>query len=142
MMTGPNGEPIYILKEGASNRSGRNAQTNNIMAAKAVAESVRSTLGPLGFDKMLVDGGGGVLITNDGATILTEIDADHPAAKIVIEISQTQDAQCHDGTTSAAVLSGALLEQAEELIEKQIHPATITKGYHFCLLYTSPSPRD
>ncbi len=93
-MTGPNGEPIYILKEGASNRSGRNAQSNNIMAAKAVAESVRSTLGPLGFDKMLVDGGGGVLITNDGATILTEIDADHPAAKIVIEISQTQDAQC------------------------------------------------
>ena len=131
MMTGPNGEPIYILKEGASNRSGRNAQSNNIMAAKAVAESVRSTLGPLGFDKMLVDGGGGVLITNDGATILTEIDADHPAAKIVIEISQTQEAQCHDGTTSAAVLSGALLEQAEELIDKQIHPATITKGYHF-----------
>ena len=131
MMTGPNGEPIYILKEGATNRSGRNAQSNNIAAAKAVAESVRSTLGPLGFDKMLVDGGGGVLITNDGATILREIDADHPAAKIVIEISQTQEAQCHDGTTSAAVLAGALLAEAEDLIEKQIHPATITKGYHF-----------
>ena len=131
MMSGPIGEPIYILKEGAANRSGRNAQSNNIAAAKAVAESVRSTLGPLGFDKMLVDGGGGVLITNDGATILTEIDADHPAAKIVIEISKTQDEQCHDGTTSAAVLAGALLEAAEDLIEKQIHPAVIVKGYHF-----------
>lgn len=133
MAQGPNGEPIYILQEGAKNRSGRNAQDNNILAARAVAESVRSTLGPLGFDKLLVGGGGEVTITNDGVTILELLHAEHPAAKIIIEISKTQDALCHDGTTSAAVISGSLLEQASELITKQVHPAIIVKGYHFAL---------
>ena len=133
MAQGPNGEPIYILQEGAKNRSGRNAQENNIMAERAVAESVRSTLGPLGFDKLLVGGGGEVTITNDGVTILELLHAEHPAAKIIIEISKTQDSQCHDGTTTTAVISGALLEQAKELIEKQVHPAILVKGYHFAL---------
>ena len=133
MAQGPNGEPIYILQEGAKNRRGRNALDNNIMAARAVAESVRSTLGPLGFDKLLVDGGGGATITNDGASILELLHAEHPAAKILIEISKTQDAQCHDGTTTTAVISASLLEQAQELIEKQVHPAVVNKGYHFAL---------
>ena len=102
--------PIFILKEGTSQTRGKTAQSNNIAAAKAVANSVRSTLGPKGMDKMLVDSMGDVVITNDGATILKEIDVQHPAAKMLVEISKTTDNEVGDGTTSAVVLAGALLE--------------------------------
>lgn len=108
---------------------GRGAQLNNIAAAKAVAEAVRSTLGPKGMDKMLVDGMGDVVITNDGATILKEIDIEHPAAKMVVEVAKTQDDECGDGTTSAVVLAGELLKKAEDLIEHNVHPTVIAKGY-------------
>ncbi|MHB8606595.1 MAG: thermosome subunit alpha [Thermoplasmatota archaeon] len=126
-MMGSN-QPIYILKEGTQRTKGRGAQSNNILAAKAVAEAVRSTLGPKGMDKMLVDSMGDVVITNDGATILKEIDVQHPAAKMIIEVSKTQEAEVGDGTTSAVVLAGELLKQAEDLLE-DVHPTLITQGY-------------
>ncbi len=121
--------PIILLKEGTEREKGRNAQLNNIAAAKAVAEAVRSTLGPKGMDKMLVDSLGDVTITNDGATILKELDIEHPAAKMVVEISKTQDQECGDGTTTAVVLAGELLKKAEELLEQNVHPTIITNGY-------------
>ncbi|AAM03540.1 TPA: thermosome subunit [Methanosarcina acetivorans] len=123
------GQPIFILKEGSKRTRGRDAQSNNIMAAKAVAEAVRTTLGPKGMDKMLVDSMGDVVITNDGATILKEMDIEHPAAKMVVEVSKTQDEQVGDGTTSAAVVAGELLKKAEDLIEQEIHPTIIASGY-------------
>lgn len=123
------GQPIFILKEGSKRTRGRDAQSNNIMAAKAVAEAVRTTLGPKGMDKMLVDGMGDVVITNDGATILKEMDIEHPAAKMVVEVSKTQDEEVGDGTTSAAVVAGELLKKAEDLIEQEIHPTIIAAGY-------------
>lgn len=126
----PNGhQPIFILKEGTERSHGRVAQSNNISAAKAVAEAVRSTLGPKGMDKMLVDEGGDVIITNDGATILREMDIDHPAAKMIIEVAKTQEQECYDGTTTAVVLAGELLKRSEELIEQNIHPTTICRAY-------------
>ncbi len=109
--------------------TGRDAQSNNILAGKAVANAVRSTLGPKGMDKMLVDGMGDVVITNDGATILKEMDIEHPAAKMIVEVSKTQDDQVGDGTTTAAVLAGELLAKAEELIFKGVHPTIISTGY-------------
>lgn len=122
----PNGQqPIFILREGTDRKHGRVAQSNNIAAARAVADAVRTTLGPKGMDKMLVDEGGDVIITNDGATILREMDIDHPAAKMIIEVSKTQEQECFDGTTTAVVLSGELLKQAEELLSQGIHPTTI-----------------
>ncbi len=121
--------PIILLKEGTEREKGKSAQTNNIAAAKAVAESVKSTLGPKGMDKMLVDSLGDVTITNDGATILKELDIEHPAAKMVVEISKTQDQECGDGTTTAVVLAGELLKKAEELLEQNVHPTIITNGY-------------
>ncbi len=121
--------PIILLKEGTEREKGRNAQMNNIAAAKAVAEAVRSTLGPKGMDKMLVDSLGDVTITNDGATILKELDIEHPAAKMVVEISKTQDQECGDGTTTAVVLAGELLKKAEELLEQNVHPTIITNGF-------------
>ncbi|HET6405593.1 MAG TPA: thermosome subunit beta [Candidatus Thermoplasmatota archaeon] len=121
-------QPVVILKEGTTRERGRSAQSSNIMAAKAVAEAVRSTLGPKGMDKMLVDSMGDVVITNDGATILKEIDVAHPAAKMLIEVAKTQETQVGDGTTSSVVLAGALLHQAEQLIE-DVHPTLITRGY-------------
>ena len=123
------GQPIFILKEGSKGTRGRDAQSNNIMAAKAVAEAVRTTLGPKGMDKMLVDSMGDVVITNDGATILKEMDIEHPAAKMVVEVAKTQDEQVGDGTTSAAVVAGQLLRKAEDLIEQEIHPTIIASGY-------------
>jgi chaperonin GroEL (HSP60 family) len=106
------GQPILILKEGATRERGRDAQGNNIRAAIAIADALRSTLGPKGMDKMLVDPMGDVVITNDGATILKEIDIAHPAAKMVVEVAKTQDEECGDGTTTAVVLIGELLKKA------------------------------
>jgi thermosome len=126
-MMGSN-QPIIILREGTTRDKGKGAQANNIMAARAIADAVRTTLGPRGMDKMLVDSMGDVVITNDGATILKEIDVEHPAAKMLIEISKTQDEECGDGTTTAVVLAGELLKRAEYLVEN-VHPTLITKGY-------------
>ena len=121
--------PVLILKEGASQTKGRDAQKNNIAAAKLISEVVRSSLGPRGMDKMLVDGLGDVTITNDGATILKEIDVQHPAAKMMVEISKATDNEVGDGTSSVVVLAGALIEKAEELITKDVHPTIIVDGY-------------
>ena len=123
------GTPIYILREGSQRTAGREAQRSNIMAAKAVAGAVRTTLGPKGMDKMLVDTMGDVVITNDGVTILKEMDIEHPAAKMRVEIAKTQDQEVGDGTTTAVVLAGELLKQAEELLEQEIHPTVIAAGY-------------
>jgi thermosome len=123
------GTPIYILREGSQRTAGKEAQRSNIMAAKAVAGAVRTTLGPKGMDKMLVDGMGDVVITNDGVTILKEMDIEHPAAKMMVEIAKTQDQEVGDGTTTAVVLAGELLKQAEELLEQEIHPTVIAAGY-------------
>ncbi|MDG6905298.1 MAG: TCP-1/cpn60 chaperonin family protein [Nitrososphaerota archaeon] len=127
--TTSSGQPVLILKEGSSQVKGNEAQKNNLYAAKLIAEIVKSSLGPRGMDKMLVDGLGDVTITNDGATILKEIDVQHPAAKMLVEISKTTDNEVGDGTTSAVVLAGALLEKAEELIGKDVHPTIIVDGY-------------
>jgi thermosome len=121
--------PVLILKEGSSRSRGREAQHTNIMAAKIVAESVKSSLGPKGMDKMLVDSFGDVTITSDGRTILDEMDIQHPAAKMMVEVAKTQDNEAGDGTTTAVILSGELLSKAEELIEKNVHPTIIIDGY-------------
>jgi thermosome len=123
------GQPVLILKEGSSQSRGKEAQRNNITAAKLIAEIVRTSLGPRGMDKMLVDSLGDVTITNDGATMLKEIDVQHPAAKMLVEVSKTTDNEVGDGTTSAVVLAGALLEKAEELLDKDVHPTVIVDGY-------------
>ena len=123
------GQPIIILKEGASRTRGKEAKRSNITAAKIIAEVVKSTLGPRGMDKMLVDSLGDVTITNDGATILDEIDVQNPAAKMMVEIAKTQDDEVGDGTTTAVVLAGELLKNAEELIDNNIHVTTIISGY-------------
>ena len=124
----PNG-PVLVLKESALQQKGKDAQKNNIAAAKLVAELVKTSLGPRGLDKMLVDSLGDVTITNDGATILKEIDAQHPAAKMMVEISKTMDTEVGDGTTSSVVFAGALLEKAEKLLEKDVHSTLIVDGY-------------
>ena len=121
--------PVVLLKDGASQTKGRDAQRNNISAAKIIAEIVHTSLGPRGMDKMLVDSLGDVTITNDGATILKEIDVQHPAAKMLVEISKSTDNEVGDGTTSVVVLAGALLEQAESLLEQEVHPTIIVDGY-------------
>ena len=123
------GIPVLVMKEGSNRSRGREAQHNNIMAAKVVAESVRSALGPKGMDKMLVDSFGDVTITSDGRTILDEMDVQHPAAKMLVEVAKTQDKEAGDGTTSAVIISGELLSRAEELIDKNIHPTVIIDGY-------------
>ena len=123
------GIPVVILKEGAQQTKGRDAQKNNIQAAKLIAEIVHTSLGPRGMDKMLVDSLGDVTITNDGATILKEIDVQHPAAKMLVEISKATDNEVGDGTTSAVVLAGALLENAETLVLQDVHPTIIVDGY-------------
>src|ERR687898_2499328 len=121
--------PILLLKEGTSETKGKDAKRNNITAAKVVAELVRTSLGPRGMDKMLVDSVGDVTITNDGATILKEIDVQHPAAKMMVEISKATDNEVGDGTTSVVILAGALIEKAEDLITKDVHPTIIVDGY-------------
>jgi thermosome len=123
------GMPVLILKEGASQTKGRDAQKNNITAAKLISEIVRTSLGPRGMDKMLVDSLGDVTITNDGATILKEIDVQHPAAKMMVEISKATDNEVGDGTTSVVILAGSLIEKAEDLISKDVHPTIIVDGY-------------
>src|SRR6266496_6405384 len=123
------GQQIIILKEGTGRERGKGAQYNNIAAARAVADAVRSTLGPRGMDKMLVDSLGDVVITNDGVTILKEIDIEHPAAKMLVEVAKTQDEEAGDGTTTAVILAGELLKKAEDLIEQNIHPTVIASGY-------------
>ena len=123
------GQPVLILKEGTQRTVGRDAQRLNITAAKVIAEAVRTTLGPKGMDKMLVDSLGDVIITNDGVTILKEMDVEHPAAKMIIEVAKTQENEVGDGTTTAVVLAGELLKKAEELLDSDIHPTIIARGY-------------
>jgi len=123
------GQPVIILKEGTSRSRGKTAQRNNIAAAKIIADMVKTTLGPKGMDKLLVDSIGDVIVTNDGATILEKMDVEHPAAKMIIEVAKTQDKTVGDGTTTAVIIAGELLRQAEELVEQKIHPSTIIAGY-------------
>ena len=123
------GQPVLILKEGTARRRGRDAQRNNIMAARIIAEVLRTTLGPRGMDKMLIDSLGDITITNDGAAILDEIDVEHPAAKMMVEVAKTQDDEVGDGTTTAVILAGELLRKAEELVNQNIHPTVIVGGY-------------
>ncbi|MCS7127040.1 MAG: TCP-1/cpn60 chaperonin family protein [Thaumarchaeota archaeon] len=122
-------QPVIILKEGTTRTRGRAAQRNNIAAAKIIAEIVKTTLGPKGMDKILVDSIGDVVVTNDGATILEKMDVEHPAAKMIIEVAKTQDKMVGDGTTTAVVLAGELLRKAEELIDQKVHPSTVITGY-------------
>jgi len=123
------GQPIIILKKGTERTRGEEAKRMNIMAARAIAEAVRTTLGPKGMDKMLVDPAGLVTITNDGATILDEMRIRHPAAKMIAEVAKTQDEEVGDGTTTASTLAGEFLKAAQELMEQGVHPSTIIKGY-------------
>ncbi len=122
-------QPIFILPEGSQRTTGKDAQRNNIAAAKAVAETVRTTLGPKGMDKMLVDSMGDVIVTNDGVTILEEMSIEHPTAKMIVEVARTQENEVGDGTTTAVVLAGTLLDKAEDLLDDNIHPTVIAKGY-------------
>jgi len=123
------GVPVLILREGSSRSGGRDAQHNNIMAAQVIAEAVRSALGPKGMDKMLVDSMGDVTITSDGRTILDEMDVEHPAAKMMVEVAKTQDDEVGDGTTTSVIVAGELLGKAEDLINKNVHPTVIIDGY-------------
>src|SRR3989304_9007226 len=122
-------QPIFILPEGATRTLGRDAQRNNIAAAKLVAETVRTTLGPKGMDKMIVDSLGDITVTNDGVTILKEMNVEHPAAKMVVEVAKTQEDEVGDGTTTAVIIAGELLKKAEQLLEQDIHPTMIIRGY-------------
>jgi archaeal chaperonin len=134
--------PIVLLKEGTTETKDKDAQKNNITAAKLIAEVVRSSLGPRGMDKMLVDPMGDVTITNDGATILKEIDVQHPAAKMMVEVSKSVDNEVGDGTTSSVVMAGSLLEKAEELIDRDVHPSIIVDGYKKCSAKASEILRE
>ena len=125
----PEGVPVLVLKEGSKQSRGKDAQRNNIRAAKLIAEIIQTSLGPRGMDKMLVDSIGDITITNDGATILKEIDVQHPAAKMMVEVAKATDSEVGDGTTSSVVLAGALLEKAESLIDDEIHSVIIADGY-------------
>jgi archaeal chaperonin len=129
LTTTASGQPVLVLKEGTTRNRGKEAQRNNIMAARVIGEVLKTTLGPRGMDKMLVDSLGDITITNDGATILNEIEVEHPAAKMMVEIAKTQDDMVGDGTTTAVVLAGELLKKAEELLEQNIHPTIIVSGY-------------
>ncbi len=122
-------QPLIVLSEDSQRTSGKDAQSMNVQAGKAVAESVRTTLGPKGMDKMLVDSTGNVIVTNDGVTLLSEMEIDHPAADMIVEVAQTQEDEVGDGTTSAVVISGELLSQAEDLLEQDIHATTLAQGY-------------
>ncbi len=122
-------QPLIVLSEDSQRTSGKDAQSMNIQAGKAVAESVRTTLGPKGMDKMLVDSSGNVIVTNDGVTLLSEMEIDHPAADMIVEVAETQEDEVGDGTTSAVVVSGELLSQAEDLLEQDIHATTLAQGY-------------
>ena len=123
------GQPVLILPEGTLRSTGRDAQRANIAAAKAVADIVRTTLGPKGMDKMLVDSIGDITITNDGVTILEEMEVEHPAAKMMVEVAKTQNEEVGDGTTTAVIIAGELLKRAESLLDQEIHPTVVVKGY-------------
>ena len=127
--SGQQGQPILILPEGTNRLLGRDAQRMNIMAGKVLAETVRTTLGPKGMDKMLVDGLGDIVVTNDGVTILKEMDIEHPAAKMLVEVAKTQEDEVGDGTTTAVIIAGELLKKAEGLLDQDIHPTVIAMGY-------------
>ncbi len=127
MLTGQG--PIIVLKEGTKREKGKGAINNNILASNAVADAVRTTLGPKGMDKMLVNSIGDVIVTNDGVTILKEIEVDHPAAKMVIEVAKSQDEECGDGTTTAVILAGELLKRSQDLVDQNVHPTIITSGF-------------
>ncbi|MGB9713759.1 MAG: thermosome subunit beta, partial [Candidatus Bathyarchaeales archaeon] len=129
LTTTASGQPVLILKEGTTRSRGREAQRNNIMAARIIGEVLKTTLGPRGMDKMLIDSLGDITITNDGAAILDEIEVEHPAAKMMVEIAKTQDDMVGDGTTTAVVLASELLKRAEELLDQNIHPTIIVSGY-------------
>jgi thermosome len=134
LTTTETGQPVLILKEGTGRSRGKEAQRNNIMAARIIAEAVKTTLGPRGMDKMLISGMGDIKITNDGAVILEEIDVQHPAAKMVVEVAKTQDDMVGDGTTTAVVLAGELLGKAQELLDQKIHSTTVVSGYRKAFL--------
>ncbi|MBI2658023.1 TCP-1/cpn60 chaperonin family protein [Candidatus Woesearchaeota archaeon] len=127
-------QPIFILPEGTQRSIGRDAQRNNIMAAKLVAETVRTTLGPKGMDKMIVDSTGDITITNDGVTILEEMQIEHPSAKMIVEVAKTQENEVGDGTTTAVVLAGELLKNAEELLDQDVHPAILARGFRLAAI--------
>src|SRR4030066_123628 len=129
MSTGGGTVPVIVLKEGTGRTTGREALKNNIMVAKIVSEAVKTTLGPSGMDKMLVTSFGDVAITNDGATIMKELDVQHPAAKMLGEVAKAQDNEVGDGTTTAVILAGELLSKAEALIDRNVHPTVIIEGY-------------
>ena len=125
-------QPIFILPEGATRTSGKTAQKGNIAAAKAVSDTVRTTLGPKGMDKMLVDSMGDVIVTNDGVTILEEMKSEHPTAKMMVEIAKTQEDEVGDGTTTAVVIAGELLSKAEDLINQEVHPTVLAQRLSPC----------
>jgi len=129
MSNNNNVQPIFIMPEDTKRTTGKDAQHNNIAAAKAVAQAVRTTLGPKGMDKMIVDAVGNVIITNDGVTILREMQIEHPAAKMVVEVAKTQEDAVGDGTTTAVIIAGELLKRAEDLLDQEIHPTVLAKGY-------------
>ncbi len=128
-MAGLSGVPVIILKEGSKRETGKDVQRKNILAARAVADAVRTTLGPKGMDKMLIDGSGDATVTNDGATILREMDIEHPVAKMIVEVAKAQDDEIGDGTTTAVIIAGELLKKAEALIDQGVHPTVIVLGY-------------
>ncbi|MFX0099685.1 MAG: thermosome subunit beta [Candidatus Hodarchaeota archaeon] len=132
-MSGLGNIPILVLKEGTERTQGKNAQKNNIMAAVAVAEAIKSTLGPKGLDKLMVDGLGDVTITNDGATILDEMDVQHPTAKMMVQLAKSQDDKVGDGTTTVVILAGTLLKISQEMLEQGLHPTIVIKGYRLAL---------
>jgi thermosome len=129
LTTTKTGQPVLILKEGTTRSKGREAQRNNIMAARVIGEVLKTTLGPRGMDKMLIDSLGDITITNDGAAILDEMEVEHPAAKMMVEVAKTQDDMVGDGTTTSVVLAGELLKKAEELLDQNIHPTVVVSGY-------------
>ncbi|KXA93982.1 thermosome subunit, partial [candidate division MSBL1 archaeon SCGC-AAA259I07] len=129
MPNGQGGRPILVLSEDTERQKGKDAQESNIQAGKVIGDSVRSTLGPKGMDKMLVDSLGDVVITNDGATILDEMDVEHPGAEMVIEVAETQEDEVGDGTTTAVVLAADLLDEASDLLDRDIHSSIVASGY-------------
>jgi len=136
------GQPLFILSEDTERTQGEDAQSSNISAGKAISETVRTTLGPRGMDKMLVSDDGDVVITNDGATILDEMDIEHPAAQMLVEVAQTQEEEVGDGTTTAAILAGELLSNAEDLLEDDVHPTTIVEGYYTAAEFAREAVED
>jgi thermosome len=136
------GQPIYILTDDTSRTHGRAARDSNVMAGRAVATAVRTTLGPRGMDKMLVSDSGDVVITNDGATILQEMDIEHPAAQMIVEVAESQEDEVGDGTTTAAVLAGQLLVEAQDVLEQDVHPSTIVEGYDLAAHYAHDAIRE